>query len=46
LDVDKKAKGKYRLMPDLRVTNKAMKTTGVLQPGLSSLAMIPVGFEL
>jgi hypothetical protein len=39
--IEKKAKGKYRLIHDLRAINKAMQTMGVLQPGLPSPAMIP-----
>jgi hypothetical protein len=42
--IEKKAKGKHRLIHDLRAIKKAMQTMGTLQPGLPSPAMIPAGF--
>jgi hypothetical protein len=44
--IENKAKGKYRLIHDLEVINKAMKTMGALQPGLPSPPMIPAGFAI
>jgi hypothetical protein len=44
--IEKKAKGKYRLIHDLRAINKAMQSMGALHPGLPSPAMIPEGFAI
>jgi hypothetical protein len=44
--IEKKAKGKYRLIHDLRALNKAMQTMGALQSYLPFPAMIPAGFAI
>jgi hypothetical protein len=44
--IEKKAKGKYRLIHDLRAISKARQTMGALQPGFPSAAMILARFTI